>query len=66
MPQSAILGMHATRERPVVINGEVVVRPMMYVAVSYDHRIIDGREAVQFLVTIKDVLEDPARLLLGV
>jgi 2-oxoglutarate dehydrogenase E2 component (dihydrolipoamide succinyltransferase) len=66
MPQSAILGMHATKERPVVINGEVVVRPMMYVAVSYDHRIIDGREAVQFLVTIKDVLEDPARLLLGV
>ena len=66
MPQSAILGMHATKERPVVINGEVVVRPMMYVAVSYDHRIIDGREAVQFLVTIKDVLEDPARLLLSV
>jgi len=66
MPQSAILGMHATRERPVVINGEVVVRPMMYVAVSYDHRIIDGREAVQFLVAIKDGLEDPARLLLGV
>ena len=58
--------MHATKERPVVINGEVVVRPMMYVAVSYDHRIIDGREAVQFLVTIKDVLEDPARLLLSV
>ena len=66
MPQSAILGMHATRDRPVVINGEVVVRPMMYVAVSYDHRIIDGREAVQFLVAIKDCLEDPARLLLGV
>jgi 2-oxoglutarate dehydrogenase E2 component (dihydrolipoamide succinyltransferase) len=66
MPQSAILGMHATKERPVVINGEVVVRPMMYVAVSYDHRIIDGREAVQFLVAIKDGLEDPARLLLGV
>jgi 2-oxoglutarate dehydrogenase E2 component (dihydrolipoamide succinyltransferase) len=66
LPQSAILGMHATKERPVVINGEVVVRPMMYVAVSYDHRIIDGREAVQFLVAIKDCLEDPARLLLGV
>ncbi len=66
MPQSAILGMHATKERPVVINGEVVVRPMMYVAVSYDHRIIDGREAVQFLVAIKECLEDPARLLLGV
>jgi len=66
MPQSAILGMHATKERPVVVNGEVVVRPMMYVALSYDHRIIDGREAVQFLVAIKDGLEDPARLLLGV
>jgi 2-oxoglutarate dehydrogenase E2 component (dihydrolipoamide succinyltransferase) len=66
MPQSAILGMHATKERPVVVNGEIVVRPMMYVALSYDHRIIDGREAVQFLVTIKDALEDPARLLLGV
>jgi 2-oxoglutarate dehydrogenase E2 component (dihydrolipoamide succinyltransferase) len=66
MPQSAILGMHATKERPVVVNGEIVVRPMMYVALSYDHRIIDGREAVQFLVTIKDALEDPARLLLSV
>jgi 2-oxoglutarate dehydrogenase E2 component (dihydrolipoamide succinyltransferase) len=66
MPQSAILGMHATKERPMVINGEIVVRPMMYVALSYDHRIIDGREAVQFLVAIKDALEDPARLLLGV
>jgi 2-oxoglutarate dehydrogenase E2 component (dihydrolipoamide succinyltransferase) len=66
MPQSAILGMHATKERPMVVNGEIVVRPMMYVALSYDHRIIDGREAVQFLVTIKDALEDPARLLLSV
>src|SRR5688572_25419858 len=66
MPQSAILGMHATKERPVVVNGEIVIRPMMYVALSYDHRIIDGREAVQFLVTIKDCLEDPARLLLSV
>jgi 2-oxoglutarate dehydrogenase E2 component (dihydrolipoamide succinyltransferase) len=66
MPQSAILGMHKTMERPVVVNGEIVVRPMMYVALSYDHRIIDGREAVQFLVTIKDCLEDPARLLLSV
>jgi 2-oxoglutarate dehydrogenase E2 component (dihydrolipoamide succinyltransferase) len=53
-------------ERPMVVGGEIVVRPMMYVALSYDHRIIDGREAVQFLVTIKDCLEDPARLLLGV
>jgi 2-oxoglutarate dehydrogenase E2 component (dihydrolipoamide succinyltransferase) len=66
MPQSAILGMHKTMERPMVVNGEIVVRPMMYVALSYDHRIIDGREAVQFLVTIKDCLEDPARLLLSV
>jgi 2-oxoglutarate dehydrogenase E2 component (dihydrolipoamide succinyltransferase) len=66
MPQSAILGMHATRERPVVVNGQIEIRPMMYVALSYDHRIIDGREAVQFLVTIKDVLEDPARLLLSI
>ncbi len=64
-PQSAILGMHAIQERPVVENGEVVVRPMMYLALSYDHRIIDGKEAVQFLVTIKQMVEDPARLLLG-
>jgi 2-oxoglutarate dehydrogenase E2 component (dihydrolipoamide succinyltransferase) len=66
MPQSAILGMHATKERPVVVNGQIEIRPMMYVALSYDHRIIDGREAVQFLVAIKDALEDPARLLLSV
>ncbi len=66
MPQSAILGMHATKERPVVVNGQIEIRPMMYVALSYDHRIIDGREAVQFLVAIKEGLEDPARLLLGV
>ena len=63
-PQSAILGMHATKERAVVENGQVVVRPMMYLALSYDHRIIDGREAVLTLVAIKDALEDPARLLL--
>ncbi|SPY11332.1 dihydrolipoamide succinyltransferase [Neisseria meningitidis] len=63
-PQSAILGMHATKERAVVANGQVVVRPMMYLALSYDHRIIDGREAVLTLVAIKDALEDPARLLL--
>ena len=63
-PQSAILGMHATKERAVVENGKVVVRPMMYLALSYDHRIIDGREAVLTLVAIKDALEDPARLLL--
>lgn len=66
MPQSAILGMHKIQERPVVVDGEVVVRPMMYLALTYDHRIIDGREAVQFLVAIKDALEDPARLLLQV
>lgn len=65
-PQSAILGMHNIQQRPVVIDGEIVIRPMMYLALTYDHRIIDGREAVQFLVTIKNVLEDPARLLLQV
>jgi 2-oxoglutarate dehydrogenase E2 component (dihydrolipoamide succinyltransferase) len=65
-PQSAILGMHKTQERPVVENGQIVVAPMMYLALTYDHRIIDGREAVQFLVAIKEILEDPARLLLRV
>ena len=65
-PQSAILGMHATQVRPVVENGEIVARPMMYLALSYDHRIVDGREAVQFLVTIKECIEDPGRMLLGV
>ena len=65
-PQSAILGMHKTQERPVVVDGEIVIRPMMYLALSYDHRIIDGREAVQFLISIKEALEDPARLLLKV
>ena len=65
-PQSAILGMHKTQERPIVVDGEIVVRPMMYLALSYDHRIVDGREAVLFLVTIKEAIEDPARLLLGV
>ena len=63
-PQSAILGMHSIQQRPVAENGEVVIRPMMYIALSYDHRIIDGREAVQFLVSIKKQLEDPARFLL--
>ena len=63
-PQSAILGVHATKERPVVENGQIVIRPMNYLALSYDHRIVDGREAVLFLVAIKDALEDPARLLL--
>lgn len=65
-PQSAILGMHRIQERPMAENGQVVIRPMMYLALSYDHRLIDGREAVQFLVTIKDMLEDPTRLLLEV
>jgi 2-oxoglutarate dehydrogenase E2 component (dihydrolipoamide succinyltransferase) len=65
-PQSAILGMHKIQERPVAESGQVVIRPMMYLALSYDHRIIDGREAVQFLVTIKEQIEDPARLLLQV
>jgi 2-oxoglutarate dehydrogenase E2 component (dihydrolipoamide succinyltransferase) len=65
-PQSAILGMHKIQDRAVVIDGQVVVRPMMYIALTYDHRIIDGREAVQFLVTVKECLEDPARMVLGV
>lgn len=64
-PQSAILGMHTIKERPVVVDGEIVARPMMYLAISYDHRLIDGRDAVQFLVAVKETLEDPARLLLG-
>ena len=65
-PQSAILGMHNILERPMAINGQVVIRPMMYVALSYDHRVIDGRESVGFLVRVKQILEDPTRLLLGV
>ena len=65
-PQSAILGIHATKDRPVVENGEIVIRPINYLAMSYDHRIIDGREAVLALVTMKEALEDPARLLLGI
>ncbi|KAJ2731907.1 hypothetical protein IW152_004197 [Coemansia sp. BCRC 34962] len=66
MPQAAILGMHAIKERPVVVNGKIEIRPMMYVALSYDHRIIDGREAVTFLVKLKEAIEDPRRLLLSV
>ena len=65
-PQSAILGMHKVQDRPVAVDGQVVVRPIMYLAVTYDHRIIDGREAVQFLVAIKDALEDPGRMLIGI
>ena len=66
LPQSAILGMHKIQERPVAENGQVVIRPMMYLALSYDHRIVDGKDSVQFLVAIKELLEDPARLLLDV
>jgi 2-oxoglutarate dehydrogenase E2 component (dihydrolipoamide succinyltransferase) len=65
-PQSAILGMHNIVERPMAVNGQVVIKPMMYLALSYDHRIIDGRESVGFLVRVKQLLEDPSRLLLGV
>ena len=63
-PQTAILGMHKIQERPMAVNGEVKILPMMYLALSYDHRLIDGKDAVQFLVAIKDMLEDPARILL--
>ena len=66
MPQSGILGMHSIQQRPVARNGEVVIRPMMYLALSYDHRIVDGREAVTFLVRVKENIEDPQRLLLDI
>ena len=65
-PQTAILGMHKIQDRPMAIDGEVVIRPMMYLALSYDHRLIDGQEAVRFLVTVKDFLEEPARILLDI
>ncbi len=65
-PQTAILGMHKIQERPMAVNGQVVILPMMYLALSYDHRLIDGKEAVSFLVAIKDLVEDPARLLLEI
>jgi 2-oxoglutarate dehydrogenase E2 component (dihydrolipoamide succinyltransferase) len=65
IPQSAILGMHKIEERPIVIDKQIVIRPMMYVAVSYDHRIIDGRESVSFLVRVKELLENPVQLLIG-
>jgi len=65
-PQSAILGMHTIQQRPMVVAGEVVARPMMYVALTYDHRIIDGKDSVQFLVAVKQLLEDPSRLLLQI
>ena len=63
-PQSGILGMHKIEQRPVAVDGQVVIRPMMYVALSYDHRLVDGREAVTFLVRVKQAIEDPERLLL--
>ena len=63
-PQTAILGMHTIKDRPVAVDGEVVIRPMMYLALSYDHRLIDGKTAVQFLVTVKELIEDPSRILL--
>ena len=65
-PQSAILGMHAIKERPVAVNGQVEIRPMMYLALSYDHRIIDGSTSVTFLVRVKELLEDPVKLLLDI
>ena len=65
-PQSGILGMHAIQERPVAVEGQVIIRPMMYIALSYDHRLVDGQQSVSFLVRLKELLEDPARLLLEV
>jgi 2-oxoglutarate dehydrogenase E2 component (dihydrolipoamide succinyltransferase) len=65
-PQSGILGLHAIQERPVAREGQVVIRPMMFVALSYDHRVVDGREAVTFLRRVKDIVEEPARLMLEV
>lgn len=64
LPQSAVLGLHAVKDRAVVVNGKVEVRPMMYLALTYDHRLLDGREAVQFLVKIKEYIEDPRKMLL--
>lgn len=64
LPQSAVLGLHAIKDKPVAINGKVEIRPMMYLALTYDHRLLDGREAVQFLVKIKEYIEDPRRMLL--
>ena len=65
-PQSGVLGLHAIEDRPIALNGQVVIRPMMYIALTYDHRIVDGREAVTFLKRVKDVMEDPARLMLEI
>jgi 2-oxoglutarate dehydrogenase E2 component (dihydrolipoamide succinyltransferase) len=64
LPQTAVLGLHAIKDKPVVVNGNIVIRPMMYLALTYDHRLLDGREAVQFLVKVKEYIEDPRRMLL--
>ena len=64
LTQTAVLGLHAIKEKPVVVNGQIVIRPMMYLALTYDHRLLDGREAVQFLVKVKEYIEDPRRMLL--
>lgn len=64
LPQSAVLGLHAIKERPIAVNGKVEIRPMMYLALTYDHRLLDGREAVQFLVKVKEYIEDPRKMLL--
>lgn len=64
LPQTAVLGLHAIKDKPVAINGKVEIRPMMYLALTYDHRLLDGREAVQFLVKVKEFIEDPRRMLL--
>lgn len=64
LPQTAVLGLHAIKERPVAVNGKIEIRPMMYLALTYDHRLLDGREAVQFLVKVKEFIEDPRRMLL--
>ena len=64
LPQTAVLGLHATKDRPVAVNGKIEIRPMMYLALTYDHRLLDGREAVQFLIKIKEYIEDPRKMLL--
>ena len=66
VPQSGILGMHKIQERPVVVSGKIEIRPMMYLALTYDHRLVDGKDAVTFLVAVKEALEDPARLVLDI
>ncbi len=65
LPQTAVLGLHAIKDKPVVVNGQIVIRPMMYLALTYDHRLLDGREAVTFLVKIKEFVEDPRKMLLA-